>query len=386
MVLKRRSEKTLLAIKTTTLHSLLKCLVGGIIVMRNHCFLNEKLRSLLNENLQKRKHPVEKSFFPACEFIFFCYFTTAALLLRRVTGEILCPSCPLSMRTEPGTIFPPPKNNHTMKDYYKILGVSKTTGEEEIRKKYRKLAMQYHPDRNPDDPAAEEKFKEIAEAYGVLTDPVKRREYEACKASGKIYTNGQPGGGDGFTYSQEDILRDLFKDPRFQQMFSGILREFQRSGFRYSSQFVRKSFFSGKKGIFVGGIFLIGSLAKPLLTGIAKKGLSEKSSMLKSVGNAVGSMLGMGKSKRAENPRKKGPTRPHLPDNDTTYHTPLTERELRLGKAIQVLVYGEEGEQTLKVKIPPGSRAGQKLRIRGKGRPGPHGRGDLYLHLAKKES
>jgi curved DNA-binding protein CbpA len=273
-----------------------------------------------------------------------------------------------------------------MKDYYKILGVTRTTGEEELRKKYRKLAMQYHPDRNPDDPAAEEKFKEIAEAYGVLTDPVKKREYEACRASGRVFTDSQPGGGGGFTYSQEDILRDLFKDPRFQQMFSSVLSEFQRSGFRHSSQFIRKSFFGGKGGIFVGGIFLIGSLAKPLLTGVAQKGLSGKSSVLKSVGNAVGSMLGMGKGKSIQNSSKKGPVQAHSSANDTTYHTPLTERELRHGKTIQVLVYGEEGEQTLKVSIPPGSRDGQKLRIRGKGRPGPLGRGDLYLHLVKKEA
>lgn len=272
-----------------------------------------------------------------------------------------------------------------MKDYYKILGVSTTTGEEELRKSYRKLAMRYHPDRNPDDPAAEERFKEVAEAYGVLTDPVKRREYDACRASGRAYSSHQPGGGEGFTYSQEDILKDLFKDPRFQQMFSGILREFQRSGFRHNSQFIRKSFFGGKGGIFVGGIFLIGSLAGPLLTGAARKSLSGKSSVLKSVGSAVGSMLGMGKNRRAQGSNKSGPTHPHSIDIDTTYHTPLTESELRHGKTVQVLVYGEGGEQTLKVSIPPGSKDGQKLRIRGKGRPGPAGRGNLYLHLVRKD-
>ncbi len=263
-----------------------------------------------------------------------------------------------------------------MKDYYKILGVSTATSDEELRKSYRKLAMQYHPDRNPNNPAAEEKFKEVAEAYGVLTDPVKRREYDACRASGKTFTNGQSGAGGDFTYSQEDILRDLFKDPRFQQMFSGILREFQRSGFRYSTQFVRKSFFGGKGGIFVGGIFLLGSLAKPLLT--------SKSSVLKSVGSAVGSLLGLGKN--AGVPRKSHPPRPRELELDTTYHTPLTDSEMRRGKIIQVLVYGEQGEQTLKISIPPGSKDGQRLRIRGKGRPGPLGRGDLFLHLVKKES
>ena len=271
-----------------------------------------------------------------------------------------------------------------MKDYYKILGVTKTTNDDELRKCYRKLAMQYHPDRNPNDPTAEEKFKEVAEAYGVLTDPVKRREYDACRVSGQPFSTGQAGGGDGFTYSQEDILKDLFKDPRFQQMFNGILREFQRSGFRYSSQFVKKSFFGGKGGIFVGGIFLIGSLAKPLLTGAARKSLSGKSSVLKSVGNAVSSLLGMGKGERVSISNNRGQSHSHVKDLDTIYHTPLTERELRNGKTIQVLVYGEGGEQTLKVNIPPGSKDGQRLRIRGKGRPGPLGRGNLYLHLVKK--
>ena len=71
-----------------------------------------------------------------------------------------------------------------MKDYYKILELTPKCTEDEIRKNYRKLAMRYHPDRNPDDPAAEEKFKEVAEAYGVLTDPKKRREYNLCRASG----------------------------------------------------------------------------------------------------------------------------------------------------------------------------------------------------------
>ncbi len=273
-----------------------------------------------------------------------------------------------------------------MKDYYKILGVTKTTSDEELRKSYRKLAMQYHPDRNPDNPAAEEHFKEVAEAYGVLSDPVKKREYDACRASGKTFSSGQAGGGEGFTYSQEDILKDLFKDPRFQQMFSGILREFQRSGLRHSSQFIKKSFFGGKGGAFVGGIFLIGSMAGPLLTGAARKSLSGKSSVLKSIGNAVGGILGVGKTMKRQSPQQNGTARPHAIGNDTTYHTPLTDSELQRGTTIKILVYGEDGEQTLKVNIPPGSKSGQKLRIRGKGRPSAGGRGDLYLQLVKKTS
>src|SRR5207237_8226969 len=64
------------------------------------------------------------------------------------------------------------------KDYYKILGVSKNANEKEIRQAYRKLARKYHPDVNPDDKVAEEKFKEINEANEVLTDPEKRKKYD----------------------------------------------------------------------------------------------------------------------------------------------------------------------------------------------------------------
>ncbi|BCL63034.1 hypothetical protein DGMP_37270 [Desulfomarina profundi] len=260
-----------------------------------------------------------------------------------------------------------------MKNYYEILQVTATSTEDEIRRNYRRLAMRYHPDRNPDSPEAEEKFKEIAEAYGVLTDPVKRQQYDRMKASGN--------GATGFTYSQEDILRDLFKDPRFQQMFNGLLREFQRSGFRSSSHFIKNSFFRGKGGIFLGGIFFVGSMAGPLLSRTAKKSIGNNSSLLKSLTSTLGSLLG-GHGRQED---RKEETK-QLPDYDTTYHTPLSADELKRGKTIQVVVYGNRGEQTLKVKIPPNSRNGQKLRIKGKGRPGPYGRGDLYLNLVEQSS
>ena len=65
-----------------------------------------------------------------------------------------------------------------MRDYYEILGVSKTSSKDEIKKAYRKVAMKFHPDRNPDNKEAEDKFKEAAEAYSVLSDDNKRSQYD----------------------------------------------------------------------------------------------------------------------------------------------------------------------------------------------------------------
>lgn len=268
-----------------------------------------------------------------------------------------------------------------MKDYYEILGVSRDSSEDEIRKRYRKLAMRFHPDRNPNDPQAEERFKDIAEAYGVLTDKVKRQEYDGFRSH--TGTSSSAGNGQGFSYSQEDILRDLFQDPRFQQMFSGLLREFQRSGFRHSSHFVRKSFFGGKGSIFLGGIFFFSSLAGPLLAHTARKALPHKGSLLQSLAGGVGKLVGKA-AKNLGHDRKQD-ARPHDKNYDTTYHTPLTAAELRDGKTIRIQVYGDGGEQTLQVRIPAGSRNGQKLRLRGKGRSSPLGYGDLFLYLVEKE-
>ncbi len=80
------------------------------------------------------------------------------------------------------------------KDYYQTLGVSRNANADEIRKAYRKLAMKYHPDRNPDDKQAEERFKEINEAYQVLNDPQKRAHYDRV---GSAYSNWQQRGGQG---------------------------------------------------------------------------------------------------------------------------------------------------------------------------------------------
>lgn len=257
-----------------------------------------------------------------------------------------------------------------MKNYYEILGVGQDAGNDEIRKQYRKLAMEYHPDRNPENPNAEARFKEIAEAYGVLTNTEKRREYDIHLKSGGTQESYQSG----FSYSQEDILKDLFRDPRFQQMFQGILREFQQSGLRASPHFLRKSFFGGKGGFLVGGLFLFSTLAGPAIFKGREKIQAKPRSVLSKLGSTVGKLLNMEGSEEKEEDQKL----------DITYQTPLGQDELEHGKVAEVITYGKNGREVLKVNIPPGSRYGQKLRLRGKGKQGRDRRGDLLLELVEK--
>jgi len=107
------------------------------------------------------------------------------------------------------------------RDYYEVLGVAKNSSADEIKKSYRKVAMQYHPDRNPGDKAAEEKFKEAAEAYEILSDTDKRAQYDRFGHAG-LSNNGRGGGFNGM--NTEDIFSqfgDIFGDDIFGSFFGG---------------------------------------------------------------------------------------------------------------------------------------------------------------------
>ncbi len=97
------------------------------------------------------------------------------------------------------------------RDYYEVLGVSKTASEDEIKKAYRKIAIKYHPDRNPGDKEAEEKFKEAAEAYDVLHDQQKRQQYDQFGFSGPMGGAGGFGGFSGASMNMDDIF-SMFGD------------------------------------------------------------------------------------------------------------------------------------------------------------------------------
>ena len=95
------------------------------------------------------------------------------------------------------------------KDYYDVLGVSKSASKDELKKSYRKLAMKYHPDRNPDDSEASEKFKELSEAYEILSDDQKRQAYDNFGHEGVNSSfNSSQGAADAFS----DIFGDIFSD------------------------------------------------------------------------------------------------------------------------------------------------------------------------------
>src|SRR5438128_2795650 len=127
------------------------------------------------------------------------------------------------------------------RDYYEVLGVGRSTSEEEIKRAYRKLAVKFHPDKNPDDPHAEEKFKELGEAYDVLIDVDKRAAYD--RFGHAAFSQGAPGFGGGF-HDPFDIFREVFGGGSggiFESFFGGAgggrAEERQRgSDLRYDMQ------------------------------------------------------------------------------------------------------------------------------------------------------
>src|SRR5438132_186840 len=96
----------------------------------------------------------------------------------------------------------------TKRDYYEVLEVTRTATSDEIKRSYRKLAVKFHPDKNPNDPHAEEKFKELGEAYDVLMDADKRSAYDRFGHS--AFAQGHAGAGAGGFHDPFDIFREVF--------------------------------------------------------------------------------------------------------------------------------------------------------------------------------
>ncbi|MDO9528128.1 MAG: DnaJ domain-containing protein [Syntrophales bacterium] len=272
----------------------------------------------------------------------------------------------------------------TTKNYYKILGVSKDAGEKEIKKAYRHLALKYHPDRNPGNKEAEERFKDIAEAYGVLMDKGKRRQYEQFYREDARY--GYTSADKGFYYNQEDIFREMFNNPRTKDMFSELQNEFQRQGVRFDENFFNEVFFRGR-GVFFGGVFFTGPGGTKIHTfRNSARGQVDESFRTKIQPTGVFENIIQKASKFVL--KKLSGSAPHKistvagKGRDVNYNITLSMMEASSGKEI-VISYRRDDDRSekLSVKVPPGVKNGTRLKLKGKGLPdiGGGSSGDLYL-------
>ncbi|MDZ4340724.1 MAG: DnaJ domain-containing protein [candidate division NC10 bacterium] len=274
------------------------------------------------------------------------------------------------------------QRNAATKDYYRILGVSPEATPEEIKRAYRRLALENHPDRNRGDRGAEDRFKAISEAYAVLIDPEKRRQYDAFRQAGF------PPGDPGFRYRQEDIFRDVFTDPFASAIFDELRREFQRAGFRFDERFFRQTFFGGR-GVVFGGVFVMGpggfTLSRTFRRHAAQADSvtgerSDRPALSGRLLTAAGRTL-----KRLVTALFRGDWIT-TKGSDLLSTITVTADEARHGTKKPVAVQRSGEQEELLVTIPPGVRTGSRLRLRQKGAPGPNGiAGDLYLTIRVEE-
>ena len=253
------------------------------------------------------------------------------------------------------------------KDYYQVLEVDKNATPQAIKEAYRRLAFQYHPDRNRGNPSAVEKMKEINEAYAVLSDPKKKRDYDT------FHEHYGPYGYDRFrqTYSEQDIFRgsDLY------QIFEEMARAF---GFRGFEEVFKEAYGQGyhtfefrRPGIFGRGFVFFG----PGFGRSSRQEIPVSSEMLPGVAGKfvrylLKKTLGMSEPVRGKDLE------------DVIYLDPRQALEGAKGK-----YFHRKRSKGLIVTIPSGTKEGQKIRLKGMGEEGKDGGkpGDLYLKVKIKK-
>ncbi len=217
----------------------------------------------------------------------------------------------------------------TARDYYKVLGVDKGASDDAIKKAYKKLAFKYHPDKNAGDKKAEERFKEISEAYAVLSDKQKRAQYDQFGSAGFHQR-----------YSQEDIFRGANLGDIFAEM-----------GFGSGGDLFSQIFGGGRRGGGFGG-----------------------AGRRRTAGGTMEDMFGGGFGQPGYAPKGQ--------DLSLNLTVEFMEAVNGCEKSIDYMFGGKK--KSVKVKIPPGINTGQKLRLTGKGGPGAQPgmpAGDLYLQI-----
>lgn len=291
-----------------------------------------------------------------------------------------------------------PQNEWFEKDYYKTLGVSKDASDADIKKAYRKLARKYHPDANPGDKEAEEKFKEISAANSVIGDPETRKQYDQVRAmgSGARFQAGAGGAGAG---GFEDIFSGLFNTggrggtyTRTGGGFPGGAGGFPGGGPDLSDLFGGGGFGGYQQAPQKGGD--IRSKARLSFTE-AVEGATVKLKMPGGKPLSVRTPAGVkdgqevrvrGKGKPSPNGGKPGDViltvevAPHSvftrDGNNLRMTLPVTFPEAALGAQVSVPTLGG---QPVTMKIPAGTPSGRTLRLRGRGIDSKSGKGDLLV-------
>ena len=269
------------------------------------------------------------------------------------------------------------------RDFYEILGVSKTATADEIKKAYRKVAMQFHPDRNPGDKAAEEKFKEAAEAYEVLSDSDKKAQYDRYGHAG-VSGNGRGGFSGGGGMNMDDILSkfgDIFGEDLFGNFFGG---GGQRGGARggQRNRGVRGSNLRVKLKL------TYEEIAKGVTKNIKVKkhvpcttcggsGAKDKGSV-----QSCGTCGGSGQVRRVQNT--------FLGQMQTVTTCPTCNGEGTTITAKCGSCKGEGrvyGEETVSIDIPAGVQEGMQMNVSGKGNAGERGGmpGDLIILIEEEQ-
>jgi curved DNA-binding protein len=265
------------------------------------------------------------------------------------------------------------------KNYYEILGVPKTATAAEVKKAYHRLAMKHHPDRNPGDKAAEESFKLVNEAYAVLSDPQKRKQYDAFGAEGF-----------GQRYSQEEIFRDfdfqsILDDlgmsggfgEWFDQLFGGTRRGGARRprGQDAATELpvtFRESIHGGERVVSVpspsGGWEQVNVKIPPGVS-TGKK--------LRVRGKGMASPFGGARGDLYLNVVVEADSVFARDGDDLRCDVKVPLSTLVLGGSVEVATL----EGVKRVRVAAGTQVGAQLRLAGMGAPGAHHRGDLYARL-----
>jgi curved DNA-binding protein len=280
------------------------------------------------------------------------------------------------------------------RDYYDILGVSKNSSDEEIKRAYRKLAMKYHPDRNPNKKEAEERFKAINEAYAVLSDKEKRKQYDTFGAEGFRQR-----------FTQEDIFRGFDFDEILSNLFGGRgRREFKfggRGGFDFGDFFSRPGYQDmgrmPQKGEDIVYELAI-SIEEAAFGGekrisYRKNGKVEEVSVKIPRGIAAGKKLRLaGKGMEGKNGGPQGDLYLQISmkehpiftreGDDLLLEKEISFSEAALGTTIEVTTL----EGMKRIKIPPGTQSHTKIRLKGLGIPHfqKEGKGDEYVKVIVK--